>query len=133
VLTDFAPQAVARLAELFPEAKVQRHNLLIDPPIDADMHLFHRIDTEFSNAQWYQVLRQFADRPVLVVATGTLGLARVLAELRSRLYSRQATRAGWIRTRGAFEALWQPTHDATPRRFHDLEGWALEPRVRLAG
>jgi hypothetical protein len=45
-----------------------------------------------------------------------------------RIRSRRLTRAGWLRTRYAFEALWRDTHDAQPLRLYDLEGWALTPR-----
>jgi hypothetical protein len=36
ICTDFAPRSLARIKELFPEAQVQRHDLLTDPPIPAD-------------------------------------------------------------------------------------------------
>jgi hypothetical protein len=127
VLTDYAPATVSRVRELFPDAEVLGHNLLTDPPVVADLHLFHRIDTEFTNREWRRILERFAALPVLVVATEVIDLRRVVAELWAMRHGRSTTRAGWIRTRGAFEALWRPTHAATPLRFHDLEAWALEP------
>jgi hypothetical protein len=129
VLTDYAPETVARVAELLPETEVVRHDLLAEGPLEADLHLFHRIDTELTNAQWRDLLRRFAAVPIVVVATEVIDLRRVLAELRAWPARRHATRAGWIRTRAAFEALWRPTHDAVPHRFHDLDGWILEPRT----
>jgi hypothetical protein len=126
--TDYAPETVERLRALFPDVEVRRHDLLADPPLVADQHLFHRIDTEFTDRQWKEVLRHFAGERVLLVATEVIDLRRVVLELRARLLRRGLTRAGWIRTRPAFERLWQPTHDAMPLRFHDLEAWALEPR-----
>ena len=133
LLTDYAPETVARLRVLFPEAAVLQHDLLRDPPLEADAHLFHRIDTEFTNAEWREVLRRFGRETILVVATEIADLSRVLAELRGRVRRRGLTRAGWLRSRAAFEALWRPTHDAVPLRFNDLEGWSLAPRTRTAG
>jgi hypothetical protein len=128
VLTDYGPATVSRLRELFPEAEVLRHDLLADLPVAADLHQFHRIDTEFTNREWRRILERFAGLPVLVVATEVIDLRRVLAELWAMPRRRRATRAGWIRTRAAFETLWRPTHATTALRFHDLEAWALEPR-----
>jgi hypothetical protein len=129
VLTDYAPATVERLAELFPEAEVRTHDLLADGPLAADLHLFHRIDTEFTNAQWREVLRRFRDVPVLVVATEIADLKRIAIEFRGWWYKRHtSTRAGVLRTAGAFEALWRRTHRATRLRFNDLDAWLLEPR-----
>ena len=129
VLTDYAPATVERLAGLFPEADVRQHDLLADGPIDADLHLFHRIDTEFTNSQWHEVLGRFAGVPVLVVATEVADLKRIAIEFRGWWFKRRtSTRAGLLRTAGAFEALWRPTHRATRLRFNDLDAWHLEPR-----
>src|SRR5262245_33728943 len=49
VVTDYAPETVERLRELLPEAEVRQHDLLRDQPLEGDMHLFHRIDTELDN------------------------------------------------------------------------------------
>src|SRR4051812_22786059 len=62
--TDYAPRTVERLTRLLPEATVTQHDLLRDQPLDADLHLFHRIDTEFTNEQWRTVLQRFAAAPV---------------------------------------------------------------------
>jgi hypothetical protein len=69
--------------------------------------------------------------PILVVATEVLDLRRVLLELRlrRRMKARHATKAGFIRSRSAFEALWRPTHESRPVRMHDLDGWELRPRA----
>jgi hypothetical protein len=129
VLTDYAPATVERVAAIFPEASVRRHDLLADRPVeDADLHLFHRIDTELSNAQWRGVLRRFAHVPVLVAATEVIDLSRAVIELQSRLRNRNVSRAGWLRTRAAFEALWGREHEATPVPIGDLDGWLLDPR-----
>ena len=128
VVTEFAPATVERLAALFPEAEVRRHDLLADPPVaQADLHLFHRIDTELDDVSFRAVLARFRAVPVVVVATELLSARAVLRELRTRLRP-GVTRAGLVRSRGAFESLWRDTHDGIPLRVHDLHGWLLEPR-----
>jgi hypothetical protein len=127
VLTEFAPETVGRLASLLPELEVHRHDLRLDPPLQADLHLFHRIDTELDDAAFRRALARFRAVTVLVVATELLSAHAFARELRTRL-RRHATRAGLVRSRGAFEAVWQPTHRAQPLRVHDLEAWLLEPR-----
>jgi hypothetical protein len=131
-LTDYAPATVERLRELLSGIEVVRHDLLAEGPLEADVHLFHRIDTEFTNRQWRGILRRFARERVLVVATEVIDLRRVAAELRAWPRKRHATRAGWMRTRDAFEALWRPTHVAQHLDLGDLEGWALSPRGTAA-
>jgi hypothetical protein len=127
VLTEFAPETVDRLARLLPELEVRRHDLRLDPPLEEDLHLFHRIDTELDDTAFRALLARFRDVPVLVVATEVLGPRALVRELRTRLRP-HATRAGLVRSRGAFEALWGRTHAARPVRVHDLQGWLLEPR-----
>ncbi len=128
VLTDYAPETVSRLRGLLPEAEVQRHDLLRAPPLEADVHMFHRIDTELDNDQWRDVYRRFAGETILLVATGILPTDEIPKQVLSAFRNRHATRAGWTRTRAAFESLWRKTHRGTPMRLVDLEGWALEPR-----
>jgi hypothetical protein len=128
-LTDYGPETVERLRALFPEVEVTRHDLLGDAPLDAEVHLFHRIDTELTDEQWRGVLRRFADATILVVATEVATPRRLGQELLLRARSRHLTRAGWLRTRGSFEALWRGTHDAEALRLNDLDGWALTPRA----
>jgi hypothetical protein len=128
VLTDYAPETVVRLGSLFPEAEVVRHDLLADPPLSANAHLFHRVDTELTDAEWHSTLHRFEHETVLVVATEVATTRRLVQELLLRAHRRRLTRAGWLRTRAAFEALWAETHDAAPLTLHDLEGWALTPR-----
>ena len=128
LLAEYAPATVERLRELFPEADVRRHDLLADAPLEADAHLLHRVDTELTNEEWREALRRFAGQRVLVVATEVATPKRLLLELLLRLRVRRLSRAGWLRTRDAFEALWRDTHDARPLRLHDLDGWDLVPR-----
>jgi hypothetical protein len=128
ILAEYAPKTVERLRELLPEIDVRRHDLLEDPPLAAGAHLFHRIDTELSDAQWHEVLERFNHETVIVAATEIATARRLFSELLLRIRRRHATRAGWLRTRDSFEALWRETHDAEPLRLYDLDGWALTPR-----
>jgi hypothetical protein len=132
IVTDYGEKTVERLANVFPEAHPRHHDLLRDDPLVADAHLFHRIDTELADGEWGRVFGRFADALILVVATQVLDLKRILLELKIRpgLKRRGASRAGYIRTRAAFEALWKPTHVAQHMQMHDLEAWALVPRLR---
>jgi hypothetical protein len=127
VVTDYAAATVERLARVFPEAECVRHDLLADPPLAADVHLFHRIDTEFDNHAWRRVFRRFAGLPVLLVAAGQVDLRGALAEVRRGL-ARGTSRAGWVRTRSALEALWRRTHESRPIQVGDLPAWELTPR-----
>src|SRR4051794_1351032 len=47
IVTDYAPATVDRLRPIFTEVDCVVHDLLSDGPLDADLHLFHRIETEF--------------------------------------------------------------------------------------
>ena len=128
-VTDYAPRTVGRLRKLFDErVSVQQHDLLSDGPLDAELHLMHRVDSELTDAQWRGVLDRFSDARLLIVATEVAGLGRALRELAFRVRRPSATRAGWLRTRGAFEALWPATHVVTPMEIDDLAGWDLRPR-----
>jgi hypothetical protein len=126
-VTEYAPATLERLRSVFPEADVRRHDLLTDPPLDADLHLFHRIDTEFTNRQWRAVLDRFWRARIVFVAAGEVDVAGALAEVRKRGRP-GASRAGWVRTRAAIEALWRRTHAATPVNVGDLPAWELTPK-----
>jgi hypothetical protein len=130
IVTDYGEATVQRLTETFPEVDVRFHDLSRDHPLAADVHLFHRIDTEFSSREWQEVFTRFARVPILVVATEVLDVRRLVLELRlrRRMKLRHATKAGLIRSRAAFEALWRHTHTSQPVPMHDLSGWALRPR-----
>ncbi len=60
VCGDFTPVAIQRVRELMPDADVRLHDLSEDPPFQADLHLLHRVDTEFSDVQWRAILQRFA-------------------------------------------------------------------------
>jgi hypothetical protein len=131
ICADYAAATVERLNDLVPELDVRQHDLRHDGPIGADVHLFHRIDTELSNSEWREVFGRFKAVPILVVATRVLDDKAVLLEIldRPRKWLRRASRAGFLRTRDAFGSLWLPTHHAVPLRVHDLEAWCLTPRI----
>lgn len=127
VVTDYAPATIERLGRVFPEAESVVHDLGADPPIEADLHLFHRIDTEFDNRHWHGVFERFGSVPILFVSAGTIDLRGALAEVRKGRRP-GATKAGWARTQGAVEALWRRTHEAVPADAGDLPAWELSPR-----
>jgi hypothetical protein len=128
LLTDYAPETVERLRALFPEADVCMHDLLGDVPLRADAHLLHRVDTELTDDEWRNLLARFAEERVVVVAGEIATFPRLAAEVLRRVRRRGLSRAGWLRTRDAFEALWETNHFADAVDFHDLHGWVLEPR-----
>jgi len=127
-VTDYAPETVRRLRSLFAEVEVRRHDLRSDGPLAADVHLLHRVDSELSDEEWLELLGRFRGQRLLVVATEVADVRRILLELVLRVRRRGVTRAGWLRTRDAFDGLWRPTHDARPIRVGDLWGWDLAPR-----
>jgi hypothetical protein len=114
---------------LFPDADVRGHDLLRDAPLPAGVHLFHRIDSELTNAEWRGTFERFGDETIVLVATEVATTQRLVQELQFRLLNRNASRAGWLRTRDAFAALWRDTHAARPVRAHDLDAWVLTPRA----
>lgn len=128
VITDFTPRTIDRLAAIFPEAEVRRHDLCADAPIPADVHLFHRIDTEFTNGDWRTLFSRFGKEEILFVAGGLVGWRQAArAKFRMR-HDQNASDAGWVRTRAALESLWRGTHNATPVALTGIAAWHLTPR-----
>jgi hypothetical protein len=129
VVTEFAPRTATRLAELLPEVEVRMQDLRVDGPVpDADLHLLVRVDTELTDDELRTVFTRFAACRVVFVATEVLGARSVVRELVTLLRG-DATRAGWVRSRSALEALWQRTHRGERVAVHDLTGWLLAPRL----
>jgi hypothetical protein len=126
-VTEYAPRTVAQLERVLPGAAVSRHDLAADPPLGADLHVLHRVETELDDAAWRKVFARFAGERVLVVPGGILEPRALPGTLVHLIRNRRATRAGWLRTRAALTALWEKTH--VGRRV-DLAGeaWLLEPR-----
>jgi hypothetical protein len=129
VVTEYGEATLTRLGELFPEVDARYHDLVRDAPLEADVHLFHRVDTELSNDQWRVVFQRFRSARILVVAGAVLDARSLALELinRPRLRLRRASSAGFIRTRGALEALWEETHTGQRLRMYDLDAWWLMP------
>ena len=127
-VTEYAPATVDRLQTLFTEAEVVQHDLLADPPLPAQIHLFHRVDTELNHRQWRVVFRRYAGERIVFVAAEVYEWRRLPQELRQLWARRGWTRSGYQRTRGALKALWRPTHRANALQLGDLEAWVLEPR-----
>jgi hypothetical protein len=132
VVTDYAQATVDRLAGIFTEADCVRHDLLEDLPLEADLHLLHRVDTEFTNGEWARVFERFGRLPVLFVAAGQVDLKGALSEWRKGRRP-GASRAGWVRTRPALEALWKRTHNGRVVDVGDLAAWQLEPKLTSSG
>jgi len=126
VIGEYAPATVEKLRHVFPEAEVHQQDLLLDDPFETDHHLLHRVDTDFTNEQWKEILARFAREKVLVVVSTILDWSQVMTE--NAVRDRGGTFCGTLRNRRAFEALWRPTHRATQMQFHDLQAWSLEPR-----
>jgi hypothetical protein len=126
ICTDFAPRAVERLAAHFPEARVVLHDLRVDAPLSADLHLFHRLDTEFSDDEWPELFARFRG-PVLLLASELVGPRTITREFATLARHPRATKAGWIRTEDSLRALWSATHD-DERVDADLPTYLLTPR-----
>jgi hypothetical protein len=125
VATEYAPGTVERLRGALPDAEVVHHDLLTHPPIDADLHLFHRIDTELTDKQWRGVFGRFSGLPVMVAAAEVLSGHDLPHKLLLAWRNRKGTRAGWLRNRASFERLWAETHGAEAVTLGDLRGWLL--------
>ena len=126
-LTEFAPGTVERLQRIFSIGSVINHDLTNDPPATADLHMFHRIDTELDDEAWKSVFARFNKERILVVATQTIDLRALAVEVRNRLRFGRSTWAGWTRTKGSFEALWEQTHVHEHCVLGGLQAWMLQP------
>ena len=131
ICTDYAPQATDRLRKFFPEATVLVHDFEHEPLIDADAHLFHRVDSELDDGAWRRIFAGL-EQPAVVVATELATLGLVAAELRRRLGRGGATRAGWVRTEAGLRRLWREHHVDRSFRAGALHGFILTPRSRRA-
>lgn len=128
VCTDFTPRALGRLRELFPEAEVQQHDLLTGGPLEADLHLFHRIDSELSNRQWRSVLPRFHE-PILLVATQLLEWPALRRELGVGRSPGTASAAGYVRTEAGLRSFWRRSHRDRKLEIGSLAGFLLTPRL----
>jgi hypothetical protein len=124
---EYAPATVERLRRLFPNATVVLHDLLEDPAVDADFHVMHRIDTEFTATEWDRIFTAHRTARIIFVPGGEMALRGLVETLVQSARRRTTTRAGVVRSTGAVERLWRRTHSARPVVFYDLRGWILEP------
>jgi hypothetical protein len=128
-MTDFAPKTVQRLRELFPECTVVDHDLLTDQPCAADLHVMHRIDTEFSDSEWEMVFAKFAGERIIFVPSMVIGMRFALLMTASALRRRKrVSRSGWVRSRSSFDHLWKNSHSAHEFDAAGTPSWVLEPR-----
>lgn len=128
VVTDFAPETVETLRRLLPQATVEQHDLLRGRPVDAELYVMHRIDTEFRRRQWRRILRAHRRAPIVFVAGGEFPDDVMKDRLRHwREWRERGVKAGYIRTRDSIEALWARSHRS--ERREDLGGWLLTPRA----
>jgi hypothetical protein len=125
--TDNAPRAVARLAELFPEATVVVHDLVAEPPLEADFHLMHRLDTELDDHAWRAVLARF-EQPVLFVPSLVLDVVTAAKAVARRVLWRRSTKAGWFRNEAALRSLWAESHWDRPVDVGGARGFRLTRR-----
>lgn len=103
--SDFAPRSVAKLSEIFPEAEIHHHDLRAGP-LPADVHLMHRIDTEFTTRQWRLIFRTF-DGPIIFIPAGLLNATELRTAIASLRSARRATWSGYSRTLPAMLHLWK--------------------------
>jgi hypothetical protein len=130
ICSDFAPAATERLATLFSEADVRILDFRNEPPLTADLHLMHRIDTELANQDWRRVFERFAAERILFVPGARIDDWQTVRRAISgaRRGRRAATRAGWFRTETALRHLWRRTHVDSAVPVGDLPGYLLTPR-----
>lgn len=126
--TDFAPRTAERVRMLFPEAEVASHDLAIDGPLPADLHLMHRLDQELSSEKWRWVFER-THNPILFVPSTILSPFGAGKELLRRVRRPKATSAGWFRNEPALRSLWSPWFDDHSATIGGLRGFVLVPRA----
>lgn len=103
--TDFALGSVTKLRQIFHEAEIHHHDLRAGP-LQADVHLMHRIDTEFSGRQWRSIFRSFHG-PIIFIPAGLVTSTELRATISSLRSPRRATWCGYSRTLPAMLRLWR--------------------------
>jgi hypothetical protein len=94
--------------------------------VRADLQLLHRVDTEFTNEELRGLFARF-EQPVLFVPGEFLRLNSLLREVLVRAIARDASRAGYIRTRAALEGLWKETHSHSSLRVGAASAYLVRP------
>jgi hypothetical protein len=140
-MTDFAPLTVERMKSHFEGlAQYQLFNMTTDSWSVASQKsvLFSRIDSELSNIEWVTVLKSVFDsnvRRILFIPTEflkTRSLARSLVYALTKKIglTRTVSRAGYLRNRAAFIALFHRSgfvlRSITP--LQDVELWEVIPK-----
>lgn len=98
-----------------------------DDPVEADLHPFHRVETEFDNAGWREVFRRL--RVERILFTGEFVLTWARARYLIALAAKCAgDRGGHLRTPAALRRLWWNTHGAEAVGVGDLPGFLHTPR-----
>lgn len=128
MVTEHGAETVQRLTHILPNANVVSHNLLADPALSAETHIFHRIDAMFTRAEFRRIVRGFSSSRIILISSGVAGWRSILRERRYARLMTHPTHSGWIRNRAAIENLWGATHRADRRQFFDLPGWVLTPK-----
>jgi len=127
---DNAPVATARLAALFPEAEVRVGDFRRELPV-ADVHLFHRVDTELDDREWRTVFDRISV-PVVFVAGGLLdGPVGWRSRARSRVgraWRRDLAFVGYARDEEAMRSLWRG-RQAQGFQAAELSGWVIFPAL----
>lgn len=129
--TDFAPETVARLRELFTGADVVVADLLDPASLPrAELHLMHRLDQELTREEWHDVFSGL-DAPVLFVPSEILTPTSAAKELARRALRPRATRAGLFRNEAALRDLWSSWFDDRHVQLADETGFLLTSRAPL--
>lgn len=124
VCSDFTPVAVEAMKAYLEDAEVVVHDLVADPPLAADLHVLHRVDTEFSDDELSVVLAKF-EAPTLLIVSEFLTGRGFLREMLT--WARGGQQAGWTRSERAFEMLIPHGRLAGRYTIGDLEGFLIAP------
>lgn len=122
VCSDFTPRTINRVAPYMPGVDVRLHDLT-DGPLEADLHVLHRVDTEFDDDEMTAMLNLFRGTEVLIVVTQLLKVRYILREITTRV--RGGSEAGWLRTGAAFQQLIPKEFNIERRQVADLPAFLL--------
>jgi hypothetical protein len=138
--SDYAPKSIERLRALFPEAEdVRVFDMLREPwPMVAKGRLFllHRVDTEFSDAEWQEIFRKIRKAkaqdvlfiPSEILTAGTVWKKKI-KYLISGIFGKKMVFAGYVRTQERFLSLMEESfHIKETVKIHDVMGFWLTPK-----
>lgn len=139
--SDFTPRVIERLKKVFTEAdEIILFDMLSgtwDNGGPDCVHMFHRVDTEFSDQQWRDIFKRMSRsgvENVLFVPSEYLTMKRIIVQkIKYFLYSwtgRKMTFSGFLRTRERFVSLVSEFYDIVQLvEVGDLTGFLLKRRV----